>query len=288
MEHRKHTDPETEQIKENVRKHFSELAFEYHQRNYEMATARGKYPDIYMRHLRILEMLEGRPPGRILEIGVGGGQLLMELHARGNEVFGVDLSQEMLAAVVARGGNALAGSLATCDMENLCFRDGSLDAVVAAGVIEYLPSASQALAEISRVVREGGIVVLSIRNLFPLGRPLIALRNFFVDLPILKHFVRSGITLVQAVLRRKSDPMQVYARRDFPWRFRQDMRCHGLEPIQMVFYHFSIFPPALERTFPKLCIPIGVWLERFSQTPLGYIARGCIFMARKSGPRNSL
>lgn len=274
-------------VKQQVRRHFASLAGEYGLRNYEAALERGKYPDIYMRHVRILEMLREQPAGTILEIGVGGGQLLGELRSRGHEVYGADLSPEMAAGArdyVAGLHQDGAARLAAADIEHLCFRDGLFDVVVAAGVIEYLPDPAQALSEIARVLRDGGIAIVSIRNRLSLCKPLVALRNLLEELPVTRRGVQIGMTLLHRVLGRAPYRGPVFARRDFPWRFAQDLRRRGLEPLERAFYHFSVFPEPAERRFPRLSIPVGMRLERLSRSPLGYLGRGCIFMVRKRSP----
>jgi ubiquinone/menaquinone biosynthesis C-methylase UbiE len=54
--------------------------------------------------------------------------------------------------------------LAVGDAEALAFDDGSVDAVVALGLLEYLVSYRRALAEMFRVLRPGGVAVLAVPN----------------------------------------------------------------------------------------------------------------------------
>ncbi len=281
--------PETAEVKRQVGDHFGSLAGQYHHLNYEAAVQRGKYPDIHMRHLRILSMLDGCPRGRALEIGVGGGELLAALHQNGQEAFGVDLSPEMAASARSRVAAEVGGrvKVAAADLEHLCFPAGSFDLVVAAGVIEYLPAAGPGLAEIARVLKPNGVAIVSIRNRFSLGRPLVALRNLLEDYSFTAPLVRAAMTLYRRLARRAPDADPVFARRDLPWRFRGEMRRHGLRPIGQAFYHFSVFPGMLERRFPRFCIGTGMRLEARGRTLLGYLGRGCIVMARKDASRGA-
>ena len=272
------------EMKQQVRLHFGGLATEYHHRNYVGFAQRGKYPDIYIRHRHILTLVDRKEAGRTLEIGVGGGQMMVELCARGHRAYGVDLSPEMAVSAghfLASRTPSRATTIAAADVEQLCFGNGGFDLVVAAGVIEYLPDTAQALSEITRVLRVGGIAILSVRNRLCLGRPLIAIRDLLAGLPAVGVVLQFATTYLRSLRRRDGDRQKIFVRRDLPWRFRQDLRRHGLLPLEQAFYHFSVFPPSLERRFPRLCISIGMMLECLSGTFLGYLGRGFIVRARK-------
>lgn len=103
--------------------------------------------------------------GRILEVGVGTGISLPDYAAR-NRVFGVDISEPMLAKarmrVVDLGLSNIEG-LAVMDAERLDFDDDSFDVVVAQYVVTAVPNPEAALDEFARVLRPGGEIVLTSR-----------------------------------------------------------------------------------------------------------------------------
>jgi phosphatidylethanolamine/phosphatidyl-N-methylethanolamine N-methyltransferase len=103
--------------------------------------------------------------GRILEVGVGTG-LSLPRYAKGNSVFGVDISVEMLHKArerVARLRLEHVEGLAVMDAENLDFPDSSFDVVVAQYVVTAVPHPERALDEFVRVVRPGGEIVITSR-----------------------------------------------------------------------------------------------------------------------------
>lgn len=111
--------------------------------------------------LRDVESLLGRPlrdGERVLDAGCGTGYLAAGLRrARpGVDVVGADLSTGMLANARAAG----AWPLVQADAARLPFADGSLDLVVARGVLHHLPDVAAALAEWRRVLAPDGAVVL--------------------------------------------------------------------------------------------------------------------------------
>jgi phosphatidylethanolamine/phosphatidyl-N-methylethanolamine N-methyltransferase len=103
--------------------------------------------------------------GRILEVGVGTG-LSLPAYARGNSIFGVDISAPMLQRArkrVARLRLDHVEGLAVMDAEDLTFPDGSFDVVVAQYVVTAVPHPERALDELVRVVRPGGEIIITSR-----------------------------------------------------------------------------------------------------------------------------
>ncbi|WP_280915547.1 methyltransferase domain-containing protein [Streptomyces sp. SPB4] len=115
------------------------------------------------------------PGDRVLDAGCGTGRALTPLRAAvgpAGTVLGVDLTERMLAAAREAGRDA-DGTLLLADVARLPLRDGSLDAVFAAGLIAHLPDPAANLAELARVVRPGGRLAL----FHPIGRAALAARH---------------------------------------------------------------------------------------------------------------
>ena len=93
------------------------------------------------------------PCERLLEVGCGTGLYLRELQRLAGLVVGVDFSEGMLRK--ARGLLVLA------DAEHLPFRDGVFDQVLSITALQNFPEPLRALAEMNRVLRSGGRLVLS-------------------------------------------------------------------------------------------------------------------------------
>lgn len=101
----------------------------------------------------------------ILEIGVGTG-LTLPYFTNGTRVLGADLSLDMLKVasrkVVAQGLSHVRG-LMVMDACRLGFEAERFDAVTAQFVITLVPDPEQALAEMDRVLKPGGEIVISSR-----------------------------------------------------------------------------------------------------------------------------
>lgn len=105
--------------------------------------------------LKALGNLKGK---KVLDVGCGTGRLIRFMLEKGAEVSGADVSEEMLR--VARK-NFPEVSFLKAEMENLPFEDNNFDLVVATFVIVHLKNLSGFFAEVYRVLKNGGIFVLT-------------------------------------------------------------------------------------------------------------------------------
>ncbi|HEX8579678.1 MAG TPA: class I SAM-dependent methyltransferase [Allosphingosinicella sp.] len=100
-----------------------------------------------------LHALALEPGERFLEVGFGGGALLRSARAAGAEVSGVDMSQAMVER--ARGLDVHLASA-----QALPFADGAFDKVASLNSLYFWPDPHAAFAEIARVIRPGGRLVI--------------------------------------------------------------------------------------------------------------------------------
>lgn len=109
-----------------------------------------------------VKTLNALPAGRILEVGVGTG-ISLPLYKRNHQLVGIDISPDMLVRAekrVARRRLSHVEAIRQMDAANLEFADASFDAAVAMFVMTVVPDPDRVLAEIVRVVRPGGQVML--------------------------------------------------------------------------------------------------------------------------------
>jgi phosphatidylethanolamine/phosphatidyl-N-methylethanolamine N-methyltransferase len=103
--------------------------------------------------------------GRVLEVGVGTG-ISLPFYARRNRLYGIDISEPMLARArdrVRQLGLDNVEAIEVMDAEALDFPDDSFDVVVAQYVVTAVPHPERALDEFARVVRPGGEIVIATR-----------------------------------------------------------------------------------------------------------------------------
>jgi ArsR family transcriptional regulator len=94
------------------------------------------------------------------DLGCGTGQLTETVAPYVKQVIAVDSSPDMLEAARQRLGGAGNVDLRNGDLENLPLGLGELDAAMLSLVLHYSPSPARALAEVGRVLRPGGRVLV--------------------------------------------------------------------------------------------------------------------------------
>lgn len=99
----------------------------------------------------------------VLEVGVGLGSDHYRFAVNGNRMTALDLSQEHLRhAVKHLALEGLATKTNLGDAENMPFADGMFDVVYSFGVLHHTPDTEKAIAEVSRVLRPGGIAIVGL------------------------------------------------------------------------------------------------------------------------------
>lgn len=109
------------------------------------------------------ELLDPRPGDYLLDVGCGTGVFTESILAQGAEIVGFDLSLPMVSAAAQRFrahpfypmvGNMLA----------LPFASGSFDKVFSMTAIEFVVNGQAAVAELERVTKNGGRIVITTLN----------------------------------------------------------------------------------------------------------------------------
>jgi len=124
---------------------------------------RQVFDDDVLRARAITRIVE--PGLRVVDVGTGTGVLACELAQLGLDVLGIDSSESMLDAARSKleGLRLPATGRIRFEQADACalpVADGELDAAFAHMVLHYMPAPEDVVAEMARVVRPGGRVVL--------------------------------------------------------------------------------------------------------------------------------
>jgi 2-polyprenyl-3-methyl-5-hydroxy-6-metoxy-1,4-benzoquinol methylase len=111
----------------------------------------------------LLDFLGDRRGLRILNVGCGSGELSLRLAEAGHRVVGIDLEPRYVELAVR---NAATRPELDCAYEVCAIEDyrgpGGFDAAVATDVLEHIADDRRAFASMARLVRPGGLVLITV------------------------------------------------------------------------------------------------------------------------------
>jgi SAM-dependent methyltransferase len=136
---------------------------------------------------------ESSPP-RLLDVGCGPGTLIGVLKIRGLDVMGLDLSPE--AAEIAARENGV--RVVTSTLAGAGFPDACFGIVTLFHVLEHLIDPRPVLAEVRRILRPGGRVVLQVPNIDSWQSRLLGPKWRGLDVP--RHIIDYSAGSLQSLL----------------------------------------------------------------------------------------
>jgi len=210
-----------------------------------------------------LTMMEIKPENKVLEIGCGLGRVLREIHDRfGARPYGVDVSQKTVDEAAARVGR-LCSELKVSSAERLHYPDHYFDRVLLWGVFD-LTDQSPSLMEVTRVTKQGGLVLVTGKNDSYRDDDLEAyeaenaarrkgIPNHFTDFGAMLA-LSEGLGLEPVVIRyfeRRGDFAKDLFRVDRPVRFYEYLIIYRkVKVVELA----RILPKRISSSFSKACV----------------------------------
>ena len=210
----------------------------------------GKSYHFHVRRARVLELLPERL-GRVLDVGCGPGVMVNAVLERGGSFEGRDLSPEMVAESIEKFGHLPNVNFKTGDIEKIDLPDASCDQVLAMAVIEYLSSPDKAMAEISRVLKPGGVAVITIPKRRHIDKTMVSLATPFRALARIAGMATSDL-LPRLCLQ--------------PAELDRAAERAGLITDGGSQYNFTPFPYPLTRLIPDISMRLNTPFERWHET----------------------
>jgi len=240
--------------------------------------------DVYLNEIyRVvgdLLSLESFDEKTVLDVGCGCGGLLASLRGRGLKV-GADVSSKAVAFAVSAVKDAF---FVVCDAANLPFRKECFDVVVCSEVLEHVPSPEKVSMQINRVVRNNGILIVTVPNLAEIygwARLVLALFLGLRDRSMRTNLVEYWRETISVSGIRSPHQGHLHVRLPMSWRRLITMSGFRVECL-----------------FGILSLPLGTFTYRYVGKyalakmlkkddatrftfPMKYMANGIGFIARK-------
>ena len=124
--------------------------------------------------------------GVLLDVGCGNGQYLSTMRSLGWSIQGVELSENGLKACKAAGLPVHHGDLASA-----VFPDESFDVITVRHVIEHIPNTHSLMAELARILKPNGQLIIETPNNDALGRSYLGANWYANDVP--RHLILFSI-----------------------------------------------------------------------------------------------
>jgi len=203
---------------------------------HQYETGSYKRGEVFLK--KVMDHLEASD-ARILDYGCGTGRISMMLGDQGYQVTGVDPAVEHIK--IAQSLNHLPQVNFQVLTEDTITASLPFDAVVSSSVFEFVPDAQQYIAAIDRVLKPGGVLVISFPNLYSLWRVYAKVRYG----KKYNHFK------FQKNLLSKSDIKKLLVKNNFK-------KLEGPQYYESVFDHKGLGFLNASRFFGTL----GVWVFR--------------------------
>jgi 2-polyprenyl-3-methyl-5-hydroxy-6-metoxy-1,4-benzoquinol methylase len=290
-----------------TRRYFSEGASRWLATAYGGEEVSASYP-VGARRVRLaldaVTARVGASGGRLVDLGCGGGDLCVQAAELGFTVTGIDVAEGMIAEAEARRRAVPAGvagrlTFRVGDALAADLGDGTLDAMTAIGLLEYLDADAPLFQAATRWLRPGGVLVVSCRNrLFNLASlnqytrgeieagAALGLLSELSALPAgvdlldrledLVARLRQALPALEAALAADRAGDVAAAGGGFAGRRRQHTprglaaaaTAAGLRSPAFLGVHPHPFPPALEAAAPRFYNRLAAVFEAFEGSPV--------------------
>ena len=265
---------------EEINKFFDDNVEDYETKHYGSAVRSF----MTVRQQRVLEFVDalGLPAGaRALDAGCGPGYLLEQLARRALQVSGMDGAEGMLRSAKARVDAIpprFPADFKQGDIEKLPYEDASFDLVCSTGVIEYLKDDTQVLAEMYRVLKPGGYLILPVTNLWS---PINYL-DFIIEFLKRRSWVRGPFNFIWTRMGHGPVlPRHFHVRKHSPAKFRHALATSGFTLKDSIYFYFLPWPRPLDQLMPKISASLGNRLEKLGRSKFGFAAEGYLSLCQK-------
>jgi len=292
-------------------KHYDAAASQYHVQ-YQRENLHDlsiPYPANYFRLQLLLNSFVSKNIKRVMEVGVGEGTPLSTLGKAGVDVWGFDISTEMVKkskdTMQKNGMNPdqiFWGDIQDPTTYIHALKDGQFDGLMAMGVMPHVENDDLVLKNISSIVRPGGSVFIEFRNkLFS----LFSFNRYTADFILndllagvadeVKDMVRkdleSRLRMDMPPIRNKVEDSNapgydaILSKFHNPFEVIEQFKKHGFTNIQLRWYHYHPSMPYLAGNMPELFRNEAVRLEHEPSNWRGFFLCSAFVIEATNGGR---
>lgn len=121
----------------------------------------------HLRENMIYKLLDPKKEDVVLDVGCASGRQLLRMSDKIKEGYGVDIAQSFIdrADNFKKSNNIHNLFFQRSIIEKLPFRDSFFDKIICAEILEHVFDKDMALKEVLRVLKKGGILLITVPNL---------------------------------------------------------------------------------------------------------------------------
>ena len=280
----------------SVIEHYDESASTYHEfyDKEKLFDVSVSYPANYFRLQLLLNSFKSKKIQNVIEVGVGEGTPLTTLGKAGMDVWGFDISKEMVkkSKENMEKNNMNKEQIFWGDIQNpttytQVLHDMKFDGLIAMGVMPHVNNDDEVLKNMALLVKSEGHVFVEFRNklfsLFTCNRNTVdfILNDLLIGVddkvkslvrkdlesrlrvdvpPIRKKIANSSVPGYDAILSKFHNPFEII----------EKFKKFGFRNINVLWYHFHPAMPYLEKNIPEIFRKESINLEHDPTDWRGY------------------
>ena len=280
----------------SVIEHYDESASTYHEfyDKEKLFDVSVSYPANYFRLQLLLNSFKSKKIQNVIEVGVGEGTPLTTLGKAGMDVWGFDISKEMVkkSKENMEKNNMNKEQIFWGDIQNpttytQVLHDMKFDGLIAMGVMPHVNNDDEVLKNMALLVKSEGHVFVEFRNklfsLFTCNRNTVdfILNDLLIGVddkvkslvrkdlesrlrvdvpPIRKKIANSSVPGYDAILSKFHNPFEII----------EKFKKFGFRNINILWYHFHPAMPYLEKNIPEIFRKESINLEHDPTDWRGY------------------